>query len=135
MNQDSSSPIWCNRCFVPQYLLESIQNWYNGTIRLHGGERVNRYRLAICEGDDGIRAQLHFLCQEILTENGIDHCIPDFSSSQQLEKRLAAESAPFDLLFLDIQMEGMTGMELAQSLRQRGGGRKDILSIERHLQL
>ena len=81
---------------------------------------MNRYRLAICEDDDGIRAQLHSLCQEILTENGIDHCITDFSSAQQLENRLAAESAPFDLLLLDIQMEGMTGMELAQSLRQRG---------------
>ena len=30
------------------------------------------------------------------------------------------ESCPFELLILDIQMEGMTGMELARSLRDKG---------------
>ena len=80
------------------------------------------YRLAICEDDDTIRVQLHSLCHEILTENGVEHSITDFSSAQQLNNvlKLAEENNPFDLLLLDIQMEGLTGMELAQSLRQRG---------------
>ena len=77
------------------------------------------YRLAICE-DDAIRAQLHSLCQEILTENSVEHSIMDFASAQKLNDVLTVESNPFDLLLLDIQMEGLTGMELAQSLRQRG---------------
>lgn len=81
---------------------------------------MKAYRLAICEDDDAIRAQLHSLCHEILTEAAVEHSIADFPSAQQMEKLLAAESNPFDLLLLDIQMEGMTGMELAQSLRQRG---------------
>ena len=37
------------------------------------------YRLAICEDDDAIRAQLHSLCQEILTENSVEHSIMDFA--------------------------------------------------------
>ena len=78
------------------------------------------YRLAICEDDDVVRTHLHSLCHAILTEAGVEHSIADFPSAQQLEKLLAAESNPFDLLLLDIQMEGMTGMELAQTLRQRG---------------
>lgn len=78
------------------------------------------YRLAICEDDDAIRAQLHSLCQEILTENSVEHSIMDFASAQKLNDVLTVESNPFDLLLLDIQMEGLTGMELAQSLRQRG---------------
>ena len=77
-------------------------------------------RLAICEDDDAIRAQLHSLCQEILTENSVEHSIMDFASAQKLNDVLTVESNPFDLLLLDIQMEGLTGMELAQSLRQRG---------------
>ena len=78
------------------------------------------YRLAICEDGDTIRAQLHSLCQEILIENDIEHSIMDFASAQQLDDVLTEGNSPFNLLLLDIQMEGLTGMELAQSLRQRG---------------
>ena len=78
------------------------------------------YRLAVCEDDDRIREELCSLCRAILTEDGIDHEIVAFRSAQELEKVLTAESYPFDLLLLDIQMEGMTGMELAKSLRRRG---------------
>ena len=62
------------------------------------------YRLAICEDDDAIRAQLHSLCQEILTENSVEHSIMDFASAQKLNDVLTVESNPFDLLLLDIQM-------------------------------
>ena len=37
-----------------------------------------------------------------------------------LSARLDREPEAFDLLLLDIQMEGMTGMELAHALRERG---------------
>lgn len=76
---------------------------------------MKAYRLAICEDDDAIRAQLHSLCHEILTEAAVEHSIADFPSAQQMEKLLAAESNPFDLLLLDIQMEGMTGMGAGSS--------------------
>lgn len=78
------------------------------------------YRLAICEDDGTIREKLSSLCHDILQEDGIEHEITAFSSAEELEKLLLAETAPFDLLLLDIQMEGMTGMELAKSLRRRG---------------
>lgn len=81
---------------------------------------MHAYRLAICEDNDAIREELASLCRQILTQDGIQHEITVFSSAQELDRILLAESAPFDLLLLDIQMEGMTGMELAQSLRDRG---------------
>lgn len=81
---------------------------------------MNVYRLAVCEDDDTIREELSSLCQDILTQDGIEHEITAFTSADELGKLLLAENAPFDLLLLDIQMEGMTGMELAQSLRRRG---------------
>ena len=89
---------------------------------------MNVYRLAVCEDDDTIREELSSLCQDILTQDSIEHEITAFSSADELEKRLLTENTPFDLLLLDIQMEGMTGMELAQSLRRRGD-RVSILFI------
>ena len=85
-----------------------------------GGKEMGIYRLAICEDDDSIRKELCSLCHEILIDKEIEHEIQDFSSAIDLEKKLIAESHPFDLLLLDIQMEGMTGMELARTLRKRG---------------
>ena len=64
---------------------------------------MNAYRLAICEDNDTIRAQLHSLCREVLNEIGVEHSIMDFSSAQELENLLEAENNPFALLLLDIR--------------------------------
>ena len=43
-----------------------------------------------------------------------------FPSSEELLKQFDAQENPFDLLLLDIQMDGMNGMELAKELRRKG---------------
>lgn len=78
------------------------------------------YRLAVCEDDDAIRGELDALCREILEEAGISYTVNLFPSAEELEKALSSQADPFDLLLLDIQMQGMTGMELAKALRLRG---------------
>ena len=78
------------------------------------------YRLAICEDDGLLCEEVQSLCHDILEEDGIPHEITAFSTAQELECFLEEKGQPFDLLILDIQMEGMTGMELAQALRRRG---------------
>ena len=60
------------------------------------------------------------LCGEILSEWGAAHTVTLFASTGELSARLDREPEAFDLLLLDIQMEGMTGMELAHALRERG---------------
>lgn len=80
---------------------------------------MSLYRLAICEDENPIRTELHSLCDEILTRDGIEHSITDFASAQELENLLRMDDNLFDLLLLDIQMEGMTGMDLARALRKR----------------
>ena len=42
-----------------------------------------------------------------------------------------SENCPFDLLILDIQMDGMTGMELARSLREKGNRAVSYTHLER----
>lgn len=81
---------------------------------------MSLYRIAICDDDDIVKNELSSLCHEILSEEEITHSITTFSSAVELEKRINSESCSFDLLILDIQMNGMTGMELAHSLRDRG---------------
>lgn len=80
---------------------------------------MNRYRLAVCEDDAAIRKELCALCCDILAEDGIVYEITEFSSAENLEEVLQEKGDCFDLLILDIQMEGITGMELAKSLRQQ----------------
>lgn len=81
---------------------------------------MSTYRIAVCDDDDIIRENLCSLCSDILTNDSVEYRLESFRSACELEKRLDTESCPFDLLILDIQMEGMTGMELARSLRDKG---------------
>ncbi len=78
------------------------------------------YRIAVCDDDDIMQENLCSLCSDILTDDSIEYRIEPFRSACELEKRLDIENCPFDLLILDIQMDGMTGMELARSLRKKG---------------
>lgn len=78
------------------------------------------YRVALCEDDALIRSQLCDLCADILKEWSLPHTIGSFSSAEELNKYLAEHDDPFDVLLLDIQMEGLSGMELAQELRDQG---------------
>ena len=80
---------------------------------------MHTYHLAVCEDNVIIREEICQLCDEILTEDKIAHKISEFSSAAELQKILDEEEECFDLLLLDIQMEGMTGMELACKLRKR----------------
>ena len=77
------------------------------------------YRLAVCEDDPEQRAQLGELCGALLSARQIDHSVALFPSADALAAALARDEEAFDLLLLDIQMEGMSGMELAKELYAR----------------
>lgn len=85
------------------------------------------YRLAVCEDEDGMRFQLHTLCEEILAEMAIPFEITTYSSAETLEAAFA-EQRQYDLLLLDIQMDGKTGIELAHDLRNQNN-RTSIIFI------
>ena len=77
------------------------------------------YRLAVCEDDPAERRQLQALCGRLLSRREIPHTLTAFASAGALAEELERDPAAFDLLLLDIQMEGMTGMELAHILHDR----------------
>lgn len=74
------------------------------------------YAVAVCEDQEETRAEIAALCGDILTELAVEHSVLTFSSAEALEAALCAGER-FDLLCLDILMEGESGMELAKKLR------------------
>ena len=77
------------------------------------------YRLAVCEDEPAERRQLQALCSRMLSRREIPHTLTAFASAGALAEELERDPAAFDLILLDIRMEGMTGMELAHVLHDR----------------
>ena len=77
-----------------------------------------RYQFAVCDDDAAV---LPVLAQKIRYEcekNGIQADVTAFPGSAALEN--AMRDATFDALFLDIDMPGRDGVEIADRLRSRG---------------
>lgn len=74
------------------------------------------YTVAVCEDQKDTREEAAALCGEVLTDLEIEHHIAAFSSAEELETQLLTGDR-FDLLCLDILMDGESGMELAKKLR------------------
>lgn len=75
------------------------------------------YAVAVCEDRQETRTEILSLCDAILTELAVEHRVSPFSSAEALEAALRSGER-FDLLCLDILMEGESGMELARRLRE-----------------
>lgn len=74
------------------------------------------YAVAVCEDQQETRTEISALCRDILRALEVEHCVSDFPSAEALEAALHSGER-FDLLCLDILMEGESGMEFAQKLR------------------
>ncbi|HJB90781.1 MAG TPA: LytTR family DNA-binding domain-containing protein [Candidatus Eisenbergiella merdigallinarum] len=77
------------------------------------------YRLAVCEDDPVEGKQLIKTCDTLLSDRQIPHTLCLFENADSLAKALEQNSDAFDLLLLDIQMEGQSGMALAKELYRR----------------
>ena len=78
------------------------------------------YQIAVCEDNGPERAELCGVCREILEQSGTEYEITEFSSAEELYERLKEYPDAWDLLFLDIRMGDMSGMELARRIRREG---------------
>jgi len=79
--------------------------------------------IAICDDEKAIREQI----KELIEKEKQGACIELYETGDSL---LAAEKQ-FDLIFLDIQMEGTDGIETARKLRERSAlhGGEDVILI------
>lgn len=71
-------------------------------------------KIAICDDEKALRTQLREIAERELQLQGVDYNISEFESGESF---LRANDS-FDILFLDIEMPGINGIDTAKSLRQ-----------------
>lgn len=73
-------------------------------------------RIAICDDEHRARDVLHHSLDKILLEE-TEEVVYEFSSGAGAVRWLKKHPGEIDLLFLDVEMEGMSGMEAARQIR------------------
>lgn len=74
------------------------------------------WKIALCDDEQMICEQLKSYLERFSQERREEFQLAEFHSAEML----LAEKQDFDILLLDIQMGGMTGMNAARELRKRG---------------
>ncbi len=81
-------------------------------------------KIGLCDDEDIMRRKLHEVICECLVELKIEAEIYTYSSG----KDVILDSEELDLLFLDIKMPDMDGIETGYALRKQGFGGKIIMA-------
>lgn len=77
-------------------------------------------RIGICDDEKQGREELYLILEQILHRKENDLYIEEFASGEEtLSYMLEEHTGELDLLFLDIEMSGMGGMETARRLRRQ----------------
>jgi Response regulator of the LytR/AlgR family len=78
-------------------------------------------RIGICDDEIGARDALRFSLEHLLREDG-GKAVYDFSSGEGAVRWLEKHAGELDLLFLDVELGGISGMEAARRIRERDSG-------------
>ncbi|MEN6327241.1 MAG: LytTR family DNA-binding domain-containing protein [Syntrophomonas sp.] len=76
------------------------------------------YKIAICDDEEDFVASLREQVAGVLQNSGLAFKITAFSSGESLLSRINDESASFDMIFLDIFMQDLNGVDTAKAIRQ-----------------
>lgn len=74
-------------------------------------------RIALCDDETDARDSVRFQLEKLLYE-GSEEIVYEFTSGNSAVKWLKGHPGEIDLLFLDIEMEGLNGMDTARKIRE-----------------
>lgn len=77
---------------------------------------TNMLRIALCDDETNARDALRFQLEKILLD-GNEEIVYEFNSGKGAVSWLAKHPGEIDLLFLDVEMDEMNGMEAAMEIR------------------
>ncbi len=86
-----------------------------------------KLNIAICDDEAYYRSQIESLVREYLSGKDVLFCIKQFKSGREFCEE-PENTRRFHIIFLDIEMEGMDGMETAYFIRKRNS-EMDIVFI------
>ena len=78
-------------------------------------------RIGICDDAAEMRQQLHAMVERLLEKRAVECQIYAFSSGEGLLGWMDKHAGELDLVFLDIEMGGINGMDTARRLRADSG--------------
>ena len=74
-------------------------------------------RIGICDDEKFARQEVRKLCELYFDENKIEHDYIEFESGEEvLDYSVKQDNPLIDLLFLDVEMEGVDGIRLKEQL-------------------
>ena len=76
-------------------------------------------RIGICDDSAEARLGLRAMLERLLDKRAVECQISEFSSGEGLLGWMEKHTGEIDLVFLDIEMGGLNGMEAAKALRER----------------
>ena len=76
-------------------------------------------RIGICDDSAEARLSLHAMLERLLEKRAVESRIYEFSSGEGLLGWMEKHTGEVDLVFLDIEMGGMNGMEAAKAPARR----------------
>lgn len=80
------------------------------------GETISeRIEIAVCDDEEVLRRKLKIMLYDILKKEGISGTVKDYASGEELLEDIEQ----FDLVFLDIDMPGMNGIEVGRKIQQK----------------
>lgn len=91
------------------------------------------YRIGICDDERSQAQGLRDMTEAWARERGLS-CRTELFPSAEAFLFTCTEDSAFDILLLDVEMPGMTGIDLAKTLR-RENSRVQILFVTSHFEL
>ena len=79
--------------------------------------RDNMLRIGICDDQQEARDALRFGLEKVIREES-EQIVYEFSTGESAVRWLKKHPGEIDLLFLDVEMKGMNGMEAAEQIRE-----------------